>query len=115
MLGVVHFLRSFFKVRDVVPGTQNRVCLQSFAGVAAPWAVCGWLRGNQDPRGSRSFSMDVLDLEVVACPSVALGTAGTEGERGAQGLKGSREGDLTEAGETGESLATPGFLTALAG
>lgn len=53
MLGVVHFLRSFFKVRDVVPGTQRRVYLQSFAGgaegtgahAAVPWAVWGWLRG----------------------------------------------------------------------
>lgn len=37
--------------------------------------------------------MDVLDLEVVACPSVALGTAGTGGERGAQGIIGSGEGE----------------------
>lgn len=60
--------------------------------------------------------MDVLDLEVVACWSVALRIeCGTEGERGAQGRRGSREAYLTEAGETGESLGTPGFLTALAG
>lgn len=68
-----------------------------------------------DLRRSRSFSMDVRDLEVVACRSVALGTAGTEGKRSSQGRRGSGEADLTEAGETGESLGTPGFLTALAG
>lgn len=62
-----------------------------------------------DPRLRRSFSMDVLDLEVVACRSVALGTEGTEGERGAQGRRGFREADLTEAGETGKSPALLGF------
>jgi hypothetical protein len=66
MLGVVHFLRSFFKVRDVVPGIQNRVCLQSFAGVAegaaahaaAPWAVCGCLRGTQERSARQSQLLD---------------------------------------------------------
>lgn len=47
MLGVVHFLRSFFKVRDVglKAGFAGRVLLGAAEGTAAlasePWAVCG--------------------------------------------------------------------------
>lgn len=66
MLSVVHFLRSFFKVRDVVPGPQSRVCFQSFAGVAegtaaraaAPWAVYWWLRGTQERSGPHTQLLD---------------------------------------------------------
>lgn len=84
MLSVVHFLRSFFKVRDVISGPQSRVCFQSFVGVAegtaahaaAPWAVYWWLRGIQERSAPQSQLLDVLDLEVVACQSVAFGTAG---------------------------------------
>lgn len=124
MLSVVHFLRSFFKVRDVVPGPQSQVRFQSFAGgaegtaahAAAPWAIYWWLRGTQEQSAPQSQLLDGCAGSggggLLEC---GLGDCGTEGERGSQGRRGSGEADLTEAGETGESLGTPGFLTALAG
>lgn len=122
MLGVVHFLRSFFKVRDVVPGIQNRVCLQSFAGVAegvaahaaAPWAVCGWLRGTQERSARQSQLLDGCAGSGGVWP---WGLRGRRGKEAHRGLKAPGRGkvDLTEAGETDESPGTPGFLTVLAG
>lgn len=63
MLGVVHFLRSFFKVRDVGPkagfaGSFVGGAEGTVARAAAPWAVRGWLRGTQERSATHSQLLD---------------------------------------------------------